>query len=53
MRLPADSDALLNLQTNTLRELQRGTLFFRMILPVPDTTTPVQLVGLTEIPARS
>lgn len=51
--LAADSDAQLNLQTNALRELQRGTLFFRMILPVPDTTTPAQLVGLTDIPARS
>ena len=51
--LAADSDALLNLQTNTLREQQFGTLFFRMILPTPGATTPTNVVGLTDINARS
>jgi len=51
--LAADSDALLNLQTNTIRELQLGTLFFRMILPTPGTTTPTNVVCLTDINARA
>ena len=41
------------MQTNTIQELRLGTLFFRMILPVPGTTTPAHVVGLTDIPARS
>jgi Concanavalin A-like lectin/glucanases superfamily len=51
--LATDSDAMLNLQTNTLKETQIGTLFFRMIVPVPGATTPVQAVGLTDKNARS
>jgi len=51
--LAADSDAVLNLQTNAIQELQFGTLFFRMILPVPGTTTPAHVVGLTDVNARS
>jgi concanavalin A-like lectin/glucanase superfamily protein len=51
--LAADSDAILNLQTNTMAELHFGTLFFRMILPSPGTTQPVHVVGLTDKNPRS
>jgi Concanavalin A-like lectin/glucanases superfamily len=50
--LAADSDGMLALQTNTLQENQSGTLFFRMILPAPDTNTPVHIVGLSDLNAR-
>jgi hypothetical protein len=50
-----DSDALLDLHGDTVTESHSGTLFFRMTIPatVPDTTTPLQLVGLTDKNARS
>ena len=51
--LAGDSDAILALQTNTLQEAQSATLFFRMTLPTPGATTPVQIVGLTDKNARS
>ncbi|MGH7973183.1 MAG: LamG-like jellyroll fold domain-containing protein, partial [Limisphaerales bacterium] len=51
--LATDSDATLDLETNTIAELQSGTLFFRMILPTPGSTTPVHVVGLTDKNARS
>jgi hypothetical protein len=51
--LATDSDAILNLQTNTMAELQSGTLFFRMVLPSPGGSTPVQVVGLTDKNPRS
>lgn len=50
--LATDSDAMLALQTNALNELQAATLFFRMILPVPGTATPVHIVGLSDKNAR-
>lgn len=51
--LATDSDAMLDLQTNTVAELQSGTLFFRMTLPLPGSTAPVHVVGLTDKNARS
>jgi hypothetical protein len=52
--LATDSDALLDLHDNTVKELQSCTLFFRMALPaVPDTGTPQHLVGLTDKNPRS
>jgi hypothetical protein len=53
--LAADSDASLDLHGHTISENQAGTLFFRMTVPstIPDTATPLQVVGLTDKNARS
>lgn len=52
--LNADSDATLDLHGKTVFENQSATLFFRMTVPVvPDATTPLHLVGLTDKNARS